>query len=117
MSRTPKAERLHMGRQEHRPAGQGQGRAGVCICHPDLRGIAERLVGGPELTGAKRVTATNAFQSNYAWSHSELIEYKSPQGARGCKARLYYPGGYEAGQEVPDDRVYLREAFRRPPSL
>jgi dipeptidyl aminopeptidase/acylaminoacyl peptidase len=65
------------------------------------------LAGGPELTGAKRVVATNAFQSNYAWSHSELIEYKSVHGQR-LQGALYYPAGYEAGQKYPMI-VYLYE--------
>ena len=65
------------------------------------------LAGGPELKGAQRVAATNAFQSNYAWSHSELIEYKSPHGQR-LQGALYYPAGYQAGQQYPMI-VYLYE--------
>ncbi len=65
------------------------------------------LAGGPELTGAKRIVATNTFQSNFAWSHSELIEYKSPQGRR-LQASLYYPDDYEAGKKYPMI-VYLYE--------
>jgi dipeptidyl aminopeptidase/acylaminoacyl peptidase len=65
------------------------------------------FVGGPALTGAKRVTATNAFQSNYAWSRSELLEYKSPKGQR-LQGALYYPAGYEPGRKYPMI-VYLYE--------
>ena len=65
------------------------------------------LAGGPELKEAKRVAATNAFQSNYAWSHSELIEYKSPKGRR-LQGALYYPAGYQAGKQYPMI-VYLYE--------
>jgi len=65
------------------------------------------FVGGPDLAGAKRVTATNTFQSNYAWGRSELIEYKSPQGRR-LQGALYYPAGYEPGRKYPMI-VYLYE--------
>ncbi len=65
------------------------------------------LAGGPELTGAKRVAVTNAFQSKYAWGHSELIEYKSPQGRR-LQGVLLYPAGYEPGKKYPMI-VYLYE--------
>ena len=65
------------------------------------------FVGGPDLAGSKRVTATNTFQSNYAWSRSELIEYKSPQGRR-LQGALHYPAGYEPGRKYPMI-VYLYE--------
>ena len=65
------------------------------------------LAGGPELMDAKRVAVTNTFQTNYAWSHSELIEYKSVQGQR-LQGALYYPADYEAGKKYPMI-VYLYE--------
>jgi dipeptidyl aminopeptidase/acylaminoacyl peptidase len=65
------------------------------------------FVGGPELAGAKCVIETNKFQSNYAWGHSELIEYKSPKGQR-LQGALYYPAGYEPGRKYPMI-VYLYE--------
>jgi dipeptidyl aminopeptidase/acylaminoacyl peptidase len=58
------------------------------------------FVGGPNLKDAKRVTDTNPFQSKYAWSHSELIEYKSANGTR-LQGILDYPAGYEAGKKYP----------------
>jgi dipeptidyl aminopeptidase/acylaminoacyl peptidase len=58
------------------------------------------LVGDPDLKGAKRMTDTNPFQSKYAWSHSELIEYKSSAGTR-LQGILLYPDGYEAGKKYP----------------
>lgn len=64
-------------------------------------------VGGPTLADAKCVAATNTFQSNYAWSHSELIEYKSPKGQR-LQGALYYPADYEPGKKYPMI-VYLYE--------
>jgi dipeptidyl aminopeptidase/acylaminoacyl peptidase len=65
------------------------------------------FVAGPGLNAAKRVTSTNVFQSNYAWSHSELIEYKSPKGQR-LQGALMYPAEYEPGKKYPMV-VYLYE--------
>jgi len=58
------------------------------------------FVGDAGLKDAKRITDTNPFQSKYAWSHSELIEYKSSNGTR-LQGALYYPDGYEAGKKYP----------------
>ncbi|HTB10688.1 MAG TPA: prolyl oligopeptidase family serine peptidase [Bryobacteraceae bacterium] len=58
------------------------------------------FVGGPDLKDAKRVSDTNAFQSKYAWGHTELIEYKDTHGTR-LQGTLYYPAGYEAGKKYP----------------
>jgi dipeptidyl aminopeptidase/acylaminoacyl peptidase len=61
---------------------------------PDL------LVGGPQLSEAKAITATNAFQADYAWGRSELLDYKTPTGRR-LQASLHYPAGYVAGRKYP----------------
>jgi dienelactone hydrolase len=61
---------------------------------PDL------LVGGAVLKGARQVTATNAFQADYAWGRSELLDYKTPTGRR-LQASLHYPAGYETGRKYP----------------
>jgi dipeptidyl aminopeptidase/acylaminoacyl peptidase len=61
---------------------------------PDL------FVGAADLKDAKAVTATNAFQSDYAWGRSELLDYKTPTGRR-LQASLHYPAGYEAGRKYP----------------
>jgi len=65
------------------------------------------FVAGADLKEAKAVTQTNAFQSDYAWTHSELIEYKSPAGVR-LQGVLTYPNGYEPGKKYPMV-VYLYE--------
>jgi dipeptidyl aminopeptidase/acylaminoacyl peptidase len=46
------------------------------------------------------VTATNAFQDDYAWGHSELIEYKTDKGRR-LQGALFYPAGYEPDRTYP----------------
>jgi dipeptidyl aminopeptidase/acylaminoacyl peptidase len=61
---------------------------------PDL------FVGGADLKEARQVTTTNAFQSDYAWGRSELLDYKTPTGRR-LQASLHYPAGYEPGRKYP----------------
>ncbi len=58
------------------------------------------FVAGPDLKDAKRMSDTNAFQSKYAWGHSELIDYKDSHGTR-LQGSLYYPAGYEPGKKYP----------------
>ncbi len=53
------------------------------------------------------MTKTNEFQSKYAWSHSELVEYKDSHGKR-LQGALDYPAGYEPGRKYPMI-VYLYE--------
>ena len=61
---------------------------------PDL------FVAGPDLGNAKQVTETNPFHDDYAWGHSELIDYTTDSG-RTMQGALYYPAGYEPGQQYP----------------
>jgi dienelactone hydrolase len=61
---------------------------------PDL------FVGAADLKSPKQVTKTNAFQSDYAWGRSELLDYRTPTG-RHLQASLHYPAGYEAGKQYP----------------
>ena len=58
------------------------------------------FVGGPELKDARQVTATNAFQKDYAWGRSELVDFKGDQGLR-LQGALFYPAGYESGRKYP----------------
>ncbi len=58
------------------------------------------FVGGPDLKAAKQVTHTNAFQSNYAWGKSEIVDFKTDKGVR-LQGALYYPQGYEPGKRYP----------------
>jgi dipeptidyl aminopeptidase/acylaminoacyl peptidase len=68
---------------------------------PDL------FVGGPGLGDARQVTTTNPFQDRFAWSHSQLVDYKNDRGLP-LQAALYYPAGYEPGRAYPMV-VYLYE--------
>lgn len=58
------------------------------------------FVAGADLKDPRQVTATNPFQSNYAWGRSRLIEYKTDKGRR-LQGALYYPAGYEPGKKYP----------------
>ena len=60
----------------------------------------DAFVGGPDLKTAKQVTATNTFQSKYAWGHAELVEFTSEKGRR-LQGVLRYPAGYEPGKKYP----------------
>jgi dipeptidyl aminopeptidase/acylaminoacyl peptidase len=62
---------------------------------------------GPNLADAKQVSDTNPFQSKYAWSHSELVDYKNPKGVH-LQGALYYPNDYQPGKKYPMI-VYLYE--------
>jgi dipeptidyl aminopeptidase/acylaminoacyl peptidase len=58
------------------------------------------FIAGPDLKNGKQITNTNPFQSNYAWSHGELIDYKNSHGQH-LQGALYYPAGYEPGKKYP----------------
>ena len=66
----------------------------------DFDDSPDYLVGGPMLSNAGQATATNAFQKNYAWGRSTLVEYKTAKGER-LQGALYYPAGYEPGRKYP----------------
>lgn len=58
------------------------------------------FVGGPELRGARQVTATNPFQKDYAWGRSELVEFDNARGQK-LQGALFYPADYEPGKKYP----------------
>jgi len=60
----------------------------------------DAFVAGGDLKNARQVTATNPFQSKYAWGRAELVEFKSEKGQR-LQGVLRYPAGYERGKKYP----------------
>ena len=52
------------------------------------------------LAAGKQITATNEFQSKFAWSKGQIVEYKTDKGLR-LQGALYYPAGYEPGKRYP----------------
>ena len=55
---------------------------------------------GADLTSMKQVTATNAFQSKYAWGRAELVDFTSEKGQK-LQGVLRYPAGYQPGKKYP----------------
>jgi hypothetical protein len=60
----------------------------------------DAFVGGADLKRMKQVTATNPFQSKYAWGRAELVEFTSEKGQK-LQGVLRYPAGYESGKTYP----------------
>lgn len=55
---------------------------------------------GPDLAQAVQVTKTNPYQADFAWGHSELIDYSCEFGKR-VQGALFYPAGYAPGRTYP----------------
>jgi dipeptidyl aminopeptidase/acylaminoacyl peptidase len=55
---------------------------------------------GPTLASARQVTHTNAFQGDYRWGHSQLIEYQNDWDER-LQGALFYPADYQPGKQYP----------------
>ena len=53
-----------------------------------------------DLSDPRQVTATNPFQDDYAWGHTELIDYENEWGRR-LQGILMYPANYEPGKKYP----------------
>ncbi|MFO7767402.1 MAG: prolyl oligopeptidase family serine peptidase [bacterium] len=66
----------------------------------DFDDSPDYFVAGPGLEGAEQVTRTNPFQDEYAWGHSELVEFESRDGKR-LQGALFYPADYEPGRKYP----------------
>lgn len=58
------------------------------------------FVGSAALSDAKRVSNTNAFQSDYAWGKQELMSYTNKRGDK-LQMMLTYPADYQPGKKYP----------------
>jgi dipeptidyl aminopeptidase/acylaminoacyl peptidase len=58
------------------------------------------FVSGARLRDARQVTETNAFQSDFAWGRSELLDYTTAAGHE-LQAILVYPAAFEEGRRYP----------------
>lgn len=105
--KTPHEEHLLWADKAIDRLGKAQGAETFSYNSESFEESPNTFVGGPGLQDVKPVTRTNAFQSNYAWGHSELVDYKNSRGER-LQGALYYPAGYEAGRKYPMI-VYLYE--------
>jgi dipeptidyl aminopeptidase/acylaminoacyl peptidase len=58
------------------------------------------FVAGADLNDPVQVTRTNPFQDEYAWGHSELLDYTTDAG-HDLQAILIYPADFQEGQRYP----------------
>jgi dipeptidyl aminopeptidase/acylaminoacyl peptidase len=58
-------------------------------------------VAGPTLANARRLTDTNPFMGEYAWSpRSELVDFTNERGQQ-LQAALHYPANYDPSKQYP----------------
>ena len=57
-------------------------------------------VAGRDVANPHRVTRTNAFQKDYQWGRSELIDYENAHGVK-LQGSLIYPANYKPGSKYP----------------
>jgi dipeptidyl aminopeptidase/acylaminoacyl peptidase len=55
---------------------------------------------GTDFASARKMSETNAFQKDYAWSKVELFDFKSTIGVP-LQAMLYYPANYDPSKKYP----------------
>jgi dipeptidyl aminopeptidase/acylaminoacyl peptidase len=58
------------------------------------------FVGGSDLRNANQVTETNPFHDDYAWGHSELLDYENTWGEP-LQGALFYPANYDSAKQYP----------------
>jgi len=58
------------------------------------------FVAGGELGSPKQMSATNPFQKDYAWGHSEIVDFKSAKG-RDLQGALFYPANHDPAKKYP----------------
>ncbi len=61
---------------------------------PDL------FVTGPDLASPRQVTRSNPFQSEFAWTHAELVNFTS-EGGRELQAALLFPVNHDPSKRYP----------------
>jgi dipeptidyl aminopeptidase/acylaminoacyl peptidase len=58
------------------------------------------FVGAGDLRGARQVSKTNPFQTNFSWGRSELVDYRTVAG-HDLQGVLIYPASYDASKKYP----------------
>lgn len=56
---------------------------------------------GTNLTKATQLSNTNAFQKDYEWGRSELIDFTRDKTGERLQGVLLYPAGYDASKKYP----------------
>ena len=103
-----------LGGRRDRLTDQGEERGRVCLLTRDVQGVSELLPDRRDIQGCQE-----GHEHEPAAGRLRVdgrVEAGRLQLANGQKlqAALYLPAELRAGQEVPDDRVHLREAVARP---
>jgi dipeptidyl aminopeptidase/acylaminoacyl peptidase len=68
--------------------------------HESRTDSADLFVAGSNLQEASQVSKTNPFQDEYAWTRSELVDFKSEEGLD-LQAGLLYPVNYDESKRYP----------------
>ena len=58
------------------------------------------FVGAGDLRSARQVSATNAFQKDFAWGKAELVNYRTVKGLD-LQGVLLYPANYDPSKKYP----------------
>ena len=58
------------------------------------------FVAKADLSDSRQVTRTNPFQDDYAWTRSELVDFRS-EGGRDLQAALLYPVNHDPARRYP----------------
>ncbi|MGH7507489.1 MAG: alpha/beta hydrolase family protein, partial [Longimicrobiales bacterium] len=58
------------------------------------------FVAGADLSAPRQLSATNPFQTDYAWGQAELVDFTSTAGVE-LQAVLLYPAAYDASRRYP----------------
>ena len=66
----------------------------------DFDDAPDYFVGPAALEDAKGITTTNAFENDYAWGHSELVDFDNERGER-LQGALFYPADYQPSESYP----------------
>lgn len=55
---------------------------------------------GADFANPQQISATNMQQAKFAWTRSELVNFKNRQG-KALQGSLFYPANYEPGKQYP----------------
>src|SRR5690606_17781941 len=73
----------------------------VFLFRTEGRALSPNLfVSGPDLANARRLTDTNPFLSDVAWTRSELVHFESEAGVP-LKGVLLYPANHDPSRRYP----------------
>ncbi len=96
----PEAEILVLGDAMYSGLSKAEDAETFLYRHESRVDSPDLFVSGTDFTKAKQVSRTNPFQDKYAWTRSELVNFKSEEG-RDLQAGLLYPASYEKSIKYP----------------